>query len=87
MGGKGSENKQRKRKRKEVVAVMRGGSSVPEMGARLSVFCPVARTSKRNPVRGTKPRIAVDKLSFDESGVYAFARASLDSHRFPRVLT
>lgn len=31
-----------------------------------AVFCPVARTSKWNPVCGTKPRVLVDKLSLEE---------------------
>lgn len=48
-------------------------ASVP----RRTVFCPVARTSKWNPVRGTKPRILVDKLSLEERNIYIRVRAHI----------
>lgn len=78
-------SRERERKRKEVVRGDARRVKRAEMGARLSMFCPVARTSKRNPVRGTKPRIAVDKLSFDERRVCAFARADRLSRVDDRV--
>lgn len=52
-------------------------ASVPRRAFGRTVFCPVARTSKWNPVRGTKPRILVDKLSLEERNIYIRVRAHI----------
>lgn len=58
-----------------VVFELDNRASVPRRAFGRSVFCPVARTSKWNPVRGTKPRILVDKLSLEERNIYIYAFA------------
>lgn len=60
-------------------------ASVPRRVFTRAVFCPVARTSKWNPVRGTKPCILVDKLSFTERNTRSRARTSLPRYCCPVI--
>lgn len=81
------ELKRRGRRRTELQLVdfeLDNRASVPRQTFGRTVFCPVARTSKWNPVRGTtKPRILVDKLSLEERNIYVYAFARTYITRLP----